>query len=361
LTWRLADGQTRSVPVAGEAVSCTSGTTLIDGDGARVFEVFPRRKTDRGFQADVLAACDAASATPRELAVADVHDQLSWEPRALERTGSRVAFLAGYRGIGLLDGGTVRFAELVGLGGLDDVAVGAAGDVVFAGLSGDGGFSQRLVARWTASGWERLAAQGGDLVDGSLAVGDDGRVTWQTKDGFAHGVPLAGDTTIDCHVGTTLLDRDGWRVFEVMPAGGDDVRLYGCAPGAAPVQLGTAKRTGSWKAVELARENDRLAFYAVAASTGTADAVVSFGAGSVQSGTPATFFGRIRDTAIAPDGRVALASYDGRRWRITAFAGGRERILAKRTDGVRVGSLTFDGTRVSWLNRAGVTRSATAP
>ena len=256
LTWRAGE-QTRSAPLAGETITCTSGTTLIESDGARVFEVFPRRKTDRGFQADVLAGCDAGSATPRELAVADVHDQWYWEPRALKRAGSRVAFLAGYRGIGLLDGGTVRFATLDGLGGLDDVAVGPTGDVVFAGLSGEGGFSQRMIARWTGGKWERLAAQGGDLVDDSLAVGDDGRVTWQTKDGFAQAVPLAGETTIDCQAGTTLLDRDGWRVFEVMPAGGADIRLYGCAPGIAPVQLATASRTGSWKAVVLAREQRR--------------------------------------------------------------------------------------------------------
>src|SRR4051794_9997701 len=53
LTWRAA-GQARTVVLGGEAVTCTSGTTLAETDGARLFEVLPARRTERGFQADVL-------------------------------------------------------------------------------------------------------------------------------------------------------------------------------------------------------------------------------------------------------------------------------------------------------------------
>ena len=50
--------------------------------------------------------------------------------------------------------------------------------------------------------------------------------------------------------------------------------------------------------------------------------------------------------------------------RITGFtAGGREKVLATRTDGVRVGSLAFspDAPRVIWTNRAGDSLSAPDP
>ena len=41
LTWKLDGGVTRSVAGQGEAVTCMSGTTLLEADGARVFEVLP--------------------------------------------------------------------------------------------------------------------------------------------------------------------------------------------------------------------------------------------------------------------------------------------------------------------------------
>ena len=372
LSWTLADGRTRSVPLAGESVTCTSGTTLVSSGGARVFEVFPRRKTERGFQADVLAACDRGATAPRELGVTDVSDQQQWFARSVVRAGSRVAFLAGYTGLATIDdvAGTVRFVAPKGLESLDAVALGAAGPPVFAGRAHeDGQIAQPIVARLTDTGWDALAIQGGGagLVDGSLAVGDDARVTWQTKDGLTQSVPLAGEASIDCTTGTTVLAKDGLRVLEVLPAGTDDAQLFACVPGAtAPAKLQTGRRTTSWRVFELAREHDRIALYASTASGGYVNAVLSLGPDGVRTGAPTVSdaYGSIKDAAIAPDGRVALVLHEGRKWRVTGFtAGGREKVLATRTDGVRVGSLAFspDAPRVIWSNRAGDSLSAPAP
>jgi hypothetical protein len=223
--------------------------------------------------------------------------------------------------------------------------------------------AQALVARWTpgTDQWQPLALQGADLVvDGSLAVDDDGRIRWRSKDGFDQSVPPAGATTLDCHSGTTLLDRDGWRVFETVSA--EAARLYGCAPGAAaPLELLKARPDLSWRVIELAREHDRLALFAVPISSSyRIDAVVSFGVDGAFAGIPgpSVEYGAIRDTAIAPDGRVALALHKGSRWLITAFDGEKERTLATRSDGFRSGSLTFDGKTVTWRNGAGKTVSA---
>lgn len=372
LTWKLDGGVTRSAPVTGEAVTCMSGTTLLEADGARVFEVLPRRRTQRGFQADVLAACDRGATVPRELGQTDVYDQVHWAVRSVKRAGTRVAFMAGYAGIGLIDGGAVRFGEPKDIPNVQEVAVGSAGQVVFAGVPQEGGLGgQRLIARMAPdlSSWDRLATQGGDLVDGSLAVGDDGRVTWQLKAGPAQSTPLAGETVSDCTTGTTLIDKDGLRVSELLLAGADDARLLACVPGAStPTQLLEGPRNASWNVVELARENGRVAVFAGIRSGGPGELVISFDAAGARAGTAnaSVAYGSIRDVALATDGRVAVALHSGRKWRVTAFALAgagalkTERTIAKPSDGVKAGTLAFsaDGTRLTWQSRAGVARSA---
>jgi hypothetical protein len=136
------------------------------------------------------------------------------------------------------------------------------------------------------------------------------------------------------------------------------------------VQLLTGPRNSSWKVVELARENGRVAIYAGIVSGGIGDLVISFGAmaGSARFGSAnaSNAYATIRDVAIAPDGRVAVALRSGRKWTITAFALGAagklrdERVIAKPQDGVGAGTIAFsaDGARVVWHNRSGAERSA---
>ena len=79
--------------------------------------------------------------------------------------------------------------------------------------------------------------------------------------------------------------------------------------------------------------------------------------------------GTTRDAAFAPDGRMAFALSEGKKWTITAFGLGgpgelkRERVLARPKDGFRAGTLAFsaDGTRVVWRSRSGAARSARLP
>jgi hypothetical protein len=343
LTWRTADGGSRTVPLTGEPVACTSGTTLLEHAGTRVFEVLPDRRAPRGLQADVLAACGPGERAPRELARSELHDQAHWTIRSVKRAGARAVFLAGSSGVGLFDGPVLTFTRLAPAA-VFDVAVGATGPAVFAG-NVDG---RELVA--LVSG-EPLATLGGGVTPGSLAVTDDGRVSWRTARGVGQSVPLAGETALTCASGTTLLDRDGVRVFE-RSAG--DATLYGCAPGLpAPAEL---RRGGGWTVLELAREHGFVALYAA----GRTDAVVAFGPGGVRVGTPgpSAAYAGIRDAAIAPDGRVALALRAGGRWTVTAFTpAGRERVLARPRDGVTPGSLGFDGRRVTWRSGAGAPRA----
>jgi hypothetical protein len=373
LTWRIDSGETRSVPVAGEKVTCTSGTTVAESDGARVFEVFPRRKTDRGFQADVLAACPRGATTPRELAVSDVYDQDHWERRALKRAGSRTAFVVGDGGVGTIDGtgGDVRFRLQVG-SWLSDIALGATGPLVVAADTTQGGQELADILRLSeegATGFGRpvLLADGGDVVDGSLAVGDEGVVTWRTKDGAMHATPLAGLAAVDCRAGTTLLAREGLRVFAALPADAPDLRLYACPPdAAAPVEITGV--SGSRTVYELQREAGRFALWL--AEDDTAPQVVTFNAtpGSARVGSPRrlAWYWQRKDVAIAADGRVAFAQRHGRKWRVSVFglagAGALqdERVIAKPDDGVKAGSLAFsaDGTSVRWRNRAGTERGA---
>ena len=195
LSWRLADGRTRSVPLAGEAVTCTSGTTLVESGGARVFEVFPRRKTERGFQADVLAACDRGATTPRELGVTDVYDQQQWIARSVRRSGSRVAFLAGYTrhrdDRRRRRHGALRRAEGPSSRSSESRSAPPGRRCSPARAHEDGQIAQPMIARLTGGGLGRARDPGRRrLVDGSLAVGDDALVTWQTKDG-AHAVRAA--------------------------------------------------------------------------------------------------------------------------------------------------------------------------
>ena len=370
LSWKVDGGATRSAPVKGETVTCTSGTTLLESDGARVFEVLPRRRTERGFQADVLAACARGATTPRELGETEVYDQDHWDVRSVTRAGTRVAFIAGYTGIGLIDGGEVRFAEPKDFNAVQEVAVAETGPLVFAGSPPEGGLGgQRLIARLTpeTGAWERLATQGGGLVDGSLALSGEGRVTWQTPGGPAQSTPLAGETVADCTTGTTL-DRQG------RPA-----RLRAAARGrrrraAARLRAGRGRahpllqgpRNTSWRAFELARENGRVAVYAIQVGGGVGDHVISFDARARRRTARSTAYGSVRDVALAADGRVALALHSGNRWRVTAFALGAagalkgERTLAKPSDGVKAGTLAFsaDGTRLTWQSRSGAERSA---
>lgn len=187
LRFSRADGVSRAVPLTGERVTCTAGATLLEHAGARLFEVLPNRRARRGgFQADVLAACLPGDARPRELAVSEIYHQSHWEIRSLKRVGTRVAFLAGRDAVGMFDGVGLQFARPKGMTDVYDVGVGSAGPVVFAGRAFDNGTD--LVA--TLAG-QRLAPLGGDLVPGSLAVTDDGHVTWRTTDGTARSVPIA--------------------------------------------------------------------------------------------------------------------------------------------------------------------------
>lgn len=364
LTWQ--DQEPRRAPVTGEAVTCTSGTTLAAGGGARVFEVLPAQPTETGFQADVLAACPRGATVPRELAVANVSSQAFWSGAQLQRAGTWVAFQAGYTGIGVLDEatGAVRFVQPRGVDNVRGVAVAAGGEVVFHGMRNESSAVQTFVARLTGPtatgyrGWERLATVGGDFVaDDSFAVTADGRVSWQVKDGLAQSVPLAGETTIGCGVGTTLIDHDGLRVFELLRAGGKDARLMACVAGQV-VPLLKAPRHGSWEVHELARADGRIALIAYADGHLAQRRVVSFGTepGSARSFAVGHAF--IRDAAVAADGRVATAVRLGKTWRISVGS----RVVARTRDGLRRGSLRFstDGHRVEWRNRHGKLRRATA-
>lgn len=360
LTWRLTSGETRSVPVAGEKVTCTSGTTVAESNGTRVFEVFPRRRTERGFQADVLAACSPGSA-PRELAVSDVYDQDHWEPRVVKRAGTRVGFVVNEGGAGVIDGatGVVRFAPRVA-GWLSDVALGPEGPLVVA----DGNGSIARLGDKGAAGLGRpvLLAKADGLMEGSLAVAD-GLVTWQAKDGTPGSTPLGGLPVVDCASGLTLLREDGLRVFTVLPAGAPDTRLYACPPGAAaPIEL-SGLSGANWTVSEILREGGRSVLWIDDGDR--QQRVVSLGA-DARVGVPRRlpWYWDLEDVATAPDGRVAFAQRYGRKWRISVFglagAGAlkRERLLAKPTDGVKAGSLAFDGTRVTWRNRKGARRGS---
>ena len=93
----------------------------------------------------------------------------------------RVAFLANDR-IGLLDGTTISVMRPPGYDELDDVALATAGPPVFA--------SQGHVLRLDGT---VIASLGGAIEPGTLALTDDGRVTWRNADGRAQSVPLAGE------------------------------------------------------------------------------------------------------------------------------------------------------------------------
>jgi hypothetical protein len=256
LRWRSADGQTRTVALTGEPLSCTAGTTVLEHEGARLFEVF---KGDR----DRLAACRPGDATPRILASTSVGDQDPWKVDSVKRAGSRVAFLANDR-IGLLDALTITVMRPPGYDALDDIALATAGPPAF-------------------------ASQG-------------------------HVLRLRHDPA----------RHDGLRVFEGIVA--HAIRLFGCATGATtPLELWQGGR-GS-KVFELAHEHGLIA----------RDGVLVFGERVVLRGTPgpSQAYGNIRDAAIAPDGRLALALRDGKRWLITAFTtAGKERVVARPRDGV---------------------------
>ncbi|MDA0180080.1 hypothetical protein OJ997_07215 [Solirubrobacter phytolaccae] len=367
LTWRLQDGTTRSVPTSGEAVTCTSGTTIAEAGGARVFEVFPNRKTDRGFQADVLAACARGATKPRELGVSDVYDQQLWGALALSRAGDWTAFATGLSGLVVLDGttGQVRFVEPRGVSFLQDVAISAAGEVVFIARESWTGGTGSFVFRVTDRASERLATPGGETVPGSLAVTGDGRATWQIKDGLAQSTPLAGEAAVTCGAGTALIDRDGLRVFELMLKGGKHTRLYVCPPGAAtPVLLRTGPRRAGWEVAEFGRERGRVALYLGAETHFDDDYLVSISAAGVRAASLGQTYswGYIRGVAVAPDGRIGVAHRRGSRWRVTLFDRGRpgrlkrERTLARPRDGVRPGTLAFSGRRLVWRSRAGASR-----
>jgi hypothetical protein len=254
-----------------------------------------------------------------------------------------------------------------------DIALGATGPLVIAADINEGAMEQDDILRLseegaTAFGRPVTLADGGAVVDGSLAVGDDGLVTWQTNDGATRSTPLAGVTTVDCGSGKMLYSKNGLGVFTVLPAGAADTRLYACPPGTAtPVELAGVSGA-QWKAYELQREDGRFALWLYDGDK--ASRVVSFNAtpGSVRIGVPHDLPGYWQwdDVAIAADGRVAFAQRYGRKSRISVFALAgagalqRERLIAKPKDGVKAGSLAFsaDGTRVTWRNRTGVERSA---
>ncbi|MDA0173768.1 hypothetical protein OJ998_32000 [Solirubrobacter taibaiensis] len=288
LRWR-ADGQTRTVPLTGEPLSCTAGTTLLEHEGARLFEVF---KGDR----DRLAACLPADTTPRILASTSVRDQDPWTLDSVKRAGSRVAFLANDR-IGLLDGPTISVMRPPGYDELDDVALATVGPPVFA--------SQGHVLRLDGTS---IASLGGVIEPGTLALTDDGRVTWRNADGRAQNVPLAGEPTLTCTSGTTLLDKDGLRVFEVHT---DATRLYGCTPGLPEPALLLAQGAGE-RVVELTRQHGLIALYVVSRR---GDRVIVLGPAGVRVKAPreSLAYAELRDVTIAPDGsRISWRDRKGR-------------------------------------------------
>ena len=115
----------RSVPATGEPVSCTGGQTLVSSDGVRVFEAL--RGTD-----DVLGACVGGAL--QELGVKDPEDDTTWAPQFIASAGARTAFAAGPIAVVTIDG-AVSVQRLSDISGIDDVAIGAAGPAVFAGVS----------------------------------------------------------------------------------------------------------------------------------------------------------------------------------------------------------------------------------
>lgn len=363
LTWKLHDGTTRSVPLTAEPVTCTAGTTLVEGGGARVFEVFPLEKTRRGFQKDVLAACARGATTPQRLAVSDVYDQQHWDTVVLGRSGERTRFQVGWDGIGVLDGasGTVGFTRPRDVGRVKAVAVADSGEVVFAGQLATASATSTFVARLDGftGGWERLASLGGaDPVPGSLAV-EDGRVRWRVEDGLEQSTSLAGETASGCASGTALIARDGLRVFEVLPAGTGGARLLACF-GGEPLPLLDGPRDANWLVTELAREGGRVVLHAAADAHADWDHVLTVGPDGVRvtrSGNDSVFPPAVRDVALARDGRVALAVRGERRWRVIVY-GARERTVARTRGGVRAGSLRFAGRRVVWRDWGGRAHSA---
>jgi hypothetical protein len=261
---------------------------------------------------------------------------------------ARLAVVAGGRGIGVLDGPNAQFTPVQNV---QEVAIAASGPPVFA--------AEGFVSRLDPDRSQRLAVIGGDLVDGSLAI--EARVTWRTKDGAAQSTPLGGETAAACDSGTTLLAKDGLRVFEVLLA---DARLFACQSG-APVLLVAAPRDTIWTVAELAREDGRIALFA-RTPLGD-DRMISLGA-DARAGVPtaSVAYGEIRDLALAPDGRIAVALHSGHRWTVTVFALGagttlkRERTLAHPRKGVRRGSLAFAGTRILWRDSSGAAHSTSA-
>ena len=112
-----------------------------------------------------------------------------------------MAFLANDR-IGLLDG-THDQVVRPRLRRLDDVVLATAGPPVFA--------SQGHVLRLDET---VIASLGGAIEPGTLALGDDGRVTWPQRGRPRAVRPARRASRAACTSGTTLLDTNGLRVFE---------------------------------------------------------------------------------------------------------------------------------------------------
>ena len=255
-----------------------------------------------------------------------------------------MVFLANDR-IGLLDGPTIQVVRPPGYDELDDVALATAGPPVFA--------SQGHVLRLDGT---VIASLGGAIEPGTLALGDDGRVTWRNTDGRGQNVPLAGEPTLACTSGTTLLDTNGLRVFEGVIA--DVIHLFGCAPGAAtPLALWQGGRGG-----KVLRTRPRARPRRRVRGGLHPRRRVRLRRAPRAARHPRPVAGlREHPRRRARPGRARRprASATATRWRITAFtAAGQERVLARPKDGVTPGSLAIDGTRVSWTNDEFRPRSA---
>jgi len=360
VTWS-AGGVKRSVPVGGEAASCTTGTTRAMFGPTRVFDVV--RQRPRG---SLLLACPPGAQTRVELARTSQPFEL---PDFLARTraGDRVPFIAGTSTIGTLDvmAGTLVHTRLAGLL-IFDTALAADGRQAFAAVRKRGAFDgQRVIGRLHGTAWTALATIGTRHSSPTFPVAlamDGDAVTWKTED-VLRRVPLTGEQPITCASGTELLAKGGARVFEVLATAPPSAELYGCLPGAAaPVRLLGGDVATTWAVFDFGEQNGRRLIHASPGTETNRGHIVWWTpSGEVRSGA-LTSKEYVRDAVLSADGRVAVA----RDASITYFALGApgtfapERRLAKISsrDGYKKRSLRLTDTTVTWRTERGAARSA---
>lgn len=356
VSWR-GGGETRAVPLAGERVSCTSGTTRHVQGTTRLFDVVRRKPA-----ASLLLMCEQGATAPVELARSRA-DYARF--RLGPRVGERVPFVLGESGIGTLDAATGKpaYTRLVGLS-LVDTALAADGRQAFAGWRIRKGSSNThaIIGRLEATGWTALASDNG-YSPGSLAI--DGDVaTW--KDGTdARRVPLAGEQPVTCASGEALFgDPGGTRVFQAFATAPPAAELYGCLPGGAgPVRLLTAPAETAWKVFDRGTQNGRRLIVASPAREADRGHVVSWtatGDGAVRAGA-LTGTAYIGDAVVSADGRLAMLRNGAIKYFALAGPGALapERTLAtiSSRDGYKAKSLRLNETTVTWKTERGADRS----